>query len=191
MGHGHLDYFQKSPLGGRSYMKLGDHGTPNAHNRWFILLYYVWGPAWIDIHWNSIWLRVRSRMASHYTWGSVITPHDFGGVMGRHLDTSFWSLTISWSRLLARLWSSPKFTLKDVESANIKQPRTNFGGVTCGRGQPSRETFEPDRKLLPAPPNFEKNTALAYLKATWLQISYWGHFTFKVQNPIYMFTYVE
>jgi hypothetical protein len=38
MFHGHLDYFQKPPLGGRSNTKLGDHGTPNAHNRWFILL---------------------------------------------------------------------------------------------------------------------------------------------------------
>ena len=28
-----------------------DHGTPNAHNCWFILDYHVWGPAWIDIHW--------------------------------------------------------------------------------------------------------------------------------------------
>ena len=29
--HGHLDYFQKPPLGGRPNTKLGDHGTPNAH----------------------------------------------------------------------------------------------------------------------------------------------------------------
>ena len=35
--HGHLDYFQKPPLGGRFNTKLGDHGTLNAHNRWFIL----------------------------------------------------------------------------------------------------------------------------------------------------------
>ena len=33
MFHGHLDYFQKPPLGGRPNTKLGDHGTPNAHNR--------------------------------------------------------------------------------------------------------------------------------------------------------------
>ena len=33
MFHGHLDYFQKPPFGGRSNIKLGDHGTPNAHNR--------------------------------------------------------------------------------------------------------------------------------------------------------------
>ena len=86
---------------------LGDPGTPNAHNRWFILFYHVWGPAWIKIHWNSIWLRARSHMTSHYTWGSVTTLHDFGGVLGRPLDTFFWALTISWSRLLARVWSGP------------------------------------------------------------------------------------
>ena len=31
--HGRLDYFQKPPLGGRSNVKPGDHGTPNVHNR--------------------------------------------------------------------------------------------------------------------------------------------------------------
>ena len=36
--------------------------------------YHVWeGLAWIDIHWNSIWLRLLSHMSSHYTWRSV--PH--------------------------------------------------------------------------------------------------------------------
>ena len=99
--------FKKAPLGGRPNTKLGDHGTPNAHNRWFILFHHVWGPAWIEIHRNSIWLRDWSHMASHYTWGSVTTLHDFGGVLGRPLDTFFWALTISWSRLLARVWSGP------------------------------------------------------------------------------------
>ena len=32
MFHGHLDYFQKPLLRGRSNTKLGDHGTPNTHN---------------------------------------------------------------------------------------------------------------------------------------------------------------
>ena len=31
----------------------------------------------------------------------MTTLHDFGGVLGRPLDTFFWALTISWSRLLA------------------------------------------------------------------------------------------
>ena len=88
-------------------MKPGDHGTLNTHNHWSILLYHMWGPAWIEIHWNSIWLRARSHMTSHYTWGSVTTLHDFGGVVGRPLDTFFWALTISWSRQLARVWSGP------------------------------------------------------------------------------------
>ena len=55
--HGHLDYFQKLPLGGRPNTKPRDHGTLNAHNHWFILFYHVWGPPWIEIHWNSMWLR--------------------------------------------------------------------------------------------------------------------------------------
>ena len=53
--------------------------------------YHMWGLAWIKIYWNSIWLR--SPMSSHYTWGSVTTLHEFGGVLGRPLDTFFWALT--------------------------------------------------------------------------------------------------
>ena len=107
MFHGHLDYFQKTSLGGTPNTKLGDHGTPNSNNGWFILFYHVWGPARIEIHWYNIWLRARSHMASHYTWGSTTTLHDFGSVLRRSLDTFFWALTISWSRLLACVWSCP------------------------------------------------------------------------------------
>ena len=74
----------------------------------FTLFYHVWGPAWIEIHWNSIWLRVRSHMTSQYIWGHVTTLHDFGGVLGRTLDAFFWALTISWSWLLSRVWSGPE-----------------------------------------------------------------------------------
>jgi hypothetical protein len=49
-----------------------------------------------------------------------------------------------------------------------------MGGGKSGQGQPSQEIFalaweifEPNRKLLPAPPNFEKkNIVLPFLKAT-------------------------
>ena len=68
----------------------------------------VWGPTRIEIHWNSIWLRDRSHMTSHYTRGSVTKLDDFEGVLGRPLDTLFWALTISWSRLLARVWRGPQ-----------------------------------------------------------------------------------
>ena len=81
MFHGHLDYFSKPSLGGRSSTKPGIHGIMNAHNHWFILFYDVWGTAWIEIHWNSISLRAWSRMTSHYTlmilevfWDGLWTP---------------------------------------------------------------------------------------------------------------------
>ena len=105
MFHGHLDYFQKPLLGGRPNTKPKYHGTPNTHNCWFILVHHVWGSAWIETHRNNIWLRARSFMTSHYTWGFVTTLHDCGGVLGRPLDTFSWALTNSWSRLLARVWS--------------------------------------------------------------------------------------
>ena len=86
MFHGHSDYFQKPSPGCRPNTKLGDHATPNTHNHWFTLFYHVWRPTWIDIHWNSSWLRAQSHMISHYTWGSVTTLDDFGGVLGRALE---------------------------------------------------------------------------------------------------------
>ena len=82
MFRGHCNgLFSRTTSWRRSNTKPGDHDDSYAHNRWFILLYHVWGPAWIEIHWNSIWLRTWSRMTSHYTWGSVSTLHDFGGVV--------------------------------------------------------------------------------------------------------------
>ena len=45
--------FQKPPLGGRRDAKPDDHGTLNAHSRWFILFHHVWGSTWLEVHWNS------------------------------------------------------------------------------------------------------------------------------------------
>ena len=52
------------------------------------LLYFIMcqNHAWIEVRCISIWLRVRSRMTLHYTWGSVTRSHDFGGVLGWPLD---------------------------------------------------------------------------------------------------------
>ena len=129
MFHGHLDCFQKPPLGGRPNTKPGDHGTPNAHNRWFILFYHVWGPAWIEIHWNSIWLRAWSHMTSHYTWGSMTTLHDFGDVLGRPLDTFIWALTMSWSRLSVRVWSGPYYDTIPISRMTVFLFSMPFGSV--------------------------------------------------------------
>ena len=38
----------------------------------------------------------------------MTTLHDFGGVLGQPLDIFFWAVTISWSLLLARVWSGSK-----------------------------------------------------------------------------------
>ena len=129
MFHGHTDDFQKLPLGGRPNTKPRDHGTPNAHNHWFILFSHVWRPTRIEFHWNSIWLRARSHMISHYTWGSVTTRHDVGGVLGRPLHTSFWALTIEWSRLLARVWSGPK-CLDEVPVGELAHSSRAGGALT-------------------------------------------------------------
>jgi hypothetical protein len=120
MFHGCLDYFQDPPLGGRPNTKLGDHGTLNATNCGFILFYHMWGLAWIEIHWNSIWLRTRSHGTSHYTWGSMTTLHDLGGVLGRPLDAFFWS------RLLARVWSGPKHPFRIVHEFTMTYSQAHW-----------------------------------------------------------------
>ena len=34
---------------GRPNIEPGDHGTPDAHNRCFVMFYHAWGPVWIEI----------------------------------------------------------------------------------------------------------------------------------------------
>ena len=125
MFHGHLDYFHQPPLGSRPNTKLDDHGTPNAQNRRFILFYHVWEPTWIEIHWNNIWLGVRSHMTPHYTRASMTTLHDFGGVLRWPLHTSFgFSLTISWSRLLACVCEEVALSFTLLPSLKVGVPKT-------------------------------------------------------------------
>jgi hypothetical protein len=47
-------------------------------------------------------------MTSHYTRESMTALHDVGGVLRRALDIFFWALTISWSRLSARVYRGLK-----------------------------------------------------------------------------------
>ena len=70
--------------------------------------------------------------------------------------------------------------LKKLIWVDVKFPLTDFRGDKSGLGKPSKKFFEPDQKMLPIPPNFEKNIALAFLMATWLQVPCWVHFTFKI-----------
>ena len=52
--------------------------------------YYVWGPAWIEIHWDCIWLRpIHIWIHSICPWWSATALHDPGGVLGQPLDTFF------------------------------------------------------------------------------------------------------
>jgi hypothetical protein len=76
-----LGLFQKPPLGGRPNTKPpGEHDTPNAHNRWFILFYRVGrdphektfiglalveGPVTYDF---TLHLRVRDHTAWFWRW---------------------------------------------------------------------------------------------------------------------------
>ena len=67
MFHGHLDYFQIPPLG----VGLTQNWETMALQSLTIvdLYYFIMceDPAWIEIHWNSIWLRALSQMTPQYT----------------------------------------------------------------------------------------------------------------------------
>jgi hypothetical protein len=123
MFHGHLDYFQQPPLGGRPITEPRDHGTPNAHNHWFVLCYHVWGSVWIELHWTSIWLRARSHMASHYTWGFVTTLTWFW----RRLGTAFRHFLLGSHNFLVTTLGS---CVKWPSSEDVKYPpRTNGDSI--------------------------------------------------------------
>ena len=100
---------KKPPVGGRPNTKNREIMALQTLTTILILFYRVWGPAWIEIHWNSIWLRPKSYMTSHYFEDPWHTLHDFGDVLGQPLDTFLGALTISWSRLVARVWSGPYY----------------------------------------------------------------------------------
>ena len=103
--------FENPPLGGSSNTNRETMALRMLTTVGLSYFYHMWGPTRINIHWNCIRLRAGSHMTSHYTRGSVTTLHDFGGVLGRPLDTFFWALTISWSRLLARVWRGPSLLI--------------------------------------------------------------------------------
>jgi hypothetical protein len=71
-------------------------------------------------------------MTSHCTCGSMTTLYDFGGVLGRHLDTFFWAFAISWSLLLARVcevalsYQLPSHLLPPCRLVSLARMPTNY-----------------------------------------------------------------
>jgi hypothetical protein len=95
MFHGHLDYSQKACLEYRPNTKLGNHGTPNTHNRWFSLFYHMWGPVWIEFigrafRWGPSHIWLHTTLEGPWPHCMMLEV-----VLGRPLDTFFWALTIS------------------------------------------------------------------------------------------------
>ena len=102
MGHvsWSLGLFTKTTSWRLGLTQPGDHGTPNAYNHCFNLFYHVWGPAWIEIHWKSIWLRP-GHIWLHTTLEDMWPHYMVLGVTWDNLWTLFfWALTISWSWLM-------------------------------------------------------------------------------------------
>jgi hypothetical protein len=132
MFHDHVDYFQKPPLGGKPNTKPRDHGTLNAHNRSFILFLSC---VRTRMSRNSLKqhlvedlvaydLTLHLRVRDHITWFRRCIRTAFG-----HLF--FWTLTISWSRLLARLWSGPMSPCVAFRASHCHILRANGMRVAC------------------------------------------------------------
>ena len=85
----------------------GDDRTPNAHNYWFILFYHVWVPAWIETHWGPGHMWLHTTLENPWLHYMILEVY-----LGWPLDTFFWAPTISWSWLLACVWSGPKYWMK-------------------------------------------------------------------------------
>ena len=91
------------------------------------------------------------------------------------------------------IWQLRILPLTTLEAADVQLPSTKFSGeVDSGRGNCLSNFFffGPDGKLLPACPT-SKNLLPLHSWRSLIYKSYWVHFTFKVQNPIYIFTSIE
>ena len=66
----------------------------------------------MEFHWNIIYLRAWLRMTFTLHLRVYTTLHDFGGVLGRPLDTFYWALTISRSQLWAPIEVALNLSLK-------------------------------------------------------------------------------
>ena len=102
--HGHLDYFQEPPLGGRPDIKTGRPWHSECSQS---LVYFILFLLWIEIAFGwgpgHIWL--------HTTLEGPWPQYMISEVSGQPLHTFFWALPITWSRLLARVWSGPRDTM--------------------------------------------------------------------------------
>jgi hypothetical protein len=85
--------------------KPGDHGTPNTHNCWFILFYHVWRPTWIDIHWGPGHIWLHTTLEGPWPYYMILEVCCDG-----RWTLFFWSLTFSWSRILACVRSGPQLS---------------------------------------------------------------------------------
>ena len=129
-----------------------DYDTINAYNRWFILFYHAWGPAWIKIHWNSIWLRTWSQ----YDFTLHLQVHDHPTwCKRRSWDGGFSTLLLlgSHNLMVTALGSCAKWPLihMKVESIVLCEPSSSMSPSSKGHftHEPRAMTmklWEPKRK---------------------------------------------
>ena len=87
----------------------------DPHEWKFTKITFGWGPSHIQLH------TTREGLWPHY----MILEVCWDGLW----DTFFWALTISWSRLLARVWSGPwdiKTTSEERKKKTIRSPLCRY-----------------------------------------------------------------
>ena len=118
MFHGHLDCFQKPPLGGKSTQNRETMALWTLTTVNLFYFYHVWGPVWIEIHWNRIWLGP-DHIWLHPTL-EVVWPHDM--ILEVSCD-GLWTLSFGLSQFHGHgswLMCDVALTHKDNHSNNKK-----------------------------------------------------------------------
>jgi hypothetical protein len=127
MFYGHLDYFQRLPLGGSPNTKPGDYGTPKAHICWFYSIL-----SYVKTHMNRIFFEIAYGWGPGHIWFHIALEgpwphlHDFGGVLDGLWTLPFGLSQFSWFGLLARVCSRP----------NKREEKTNPQGDHTDKANP-------------------------------------------------------
>ena len=94
----------QSSLEGRPNTKIGDNGTLNVIKRWFLFCFIMcedpheWKFVEIVFGWGRGHVWLHTTLEGPWSYYMILE-----GALGQPLDTMLWVVTISWSRLLARV----------------------------------------------------------------------------------------
>ena len=152
---------------------------------------FPWQCEDLSINHLTLLLVVTMPYASWFLWRADYIE-DFKWHLHFQLGVAFWRVVLRelYFEEPNHVWRALKASLLNIGTRQtLSTPYELWGGGVSNPGGgslPGKILTCP--KTVARPAQLPKKIALAFLKAAWLQIPYWVHFTFKVQNPIYMCT---